>query len=116
MIKLSIIIPAYNAEPYIHELLDVLEPQVTNEIQVIVVDDGSNPALEVNRKWVEFYRNEENKGISYTRNRGLEVAKGKIVHFIDADDLVPENYVSYMLDFFKRRNTTLTILIFRGNR
>lgn len=41
MIKLSIIIPVYNAEPYIHELIDCLAPQITEEIEVICVDDGS---------------------------------------------------------------------------
>ena len=40
-IKLSIIIPAYNAEPYIDELLNRLNPQITKEVEVIVIDDGS---------------------------------------------------------------------------
>ena len=93
MIKLSIIIPAYNAEPYIQELIDVLRPQVTKEIQVILIDDGSDDPLKIDEPWIEFYSNDGNKGISYTRNRGLKLAKGKYIHFIDADDLVPDNYV-----------------------
>ena len=80
MTKLSIIIPAYNAEPYIHELLDCLEKQLIfrTDVQVIVIDDGSTPPLKINRKWVEFYKNTKNKGISYTRNKGLKKAKGDL--------------------------------------
>ena len=97
-INLSMIIPAYNAEPYIHELLDRLEPQITDEVQVIVIDDGSQKPLKIDRPWVEFYKNTQNRGISYTRNKGLAKAKGKLIHFMDADDLVAENYVEYVLD------------------
>ena len=103
MIKLSIIIPAYNAEPYIHELIDRLEPQITDEIQVIVIDDGSNKKLTIDKLWVELYHNKTNRGISYTRNKGLEKAKGELIHFIDADDLVAENYISYIFNLIQNR-------------
>ncbi len=46
MIKLSIIIPAYNAGPYIYELYNNLKPQLTDEVEVIVVDDGSRIPVE----------------------------------------------------------------------
>ena len=39
--KLSIIIPCYNAEPYIHELIKVLEPQIREGVEVLIIDDGS---------------------------------------------------------------------------
>lgn len=103
MIKLSVIIPAYNAEPYIHELIDCLDKQVTKEVQVIVIDDGSKKPLEIKKPWVEFYRNDRNRGISYTRNRGLELAKGKAIHFVDADDMLAENYVKYILNMIDTR-------------
>ena len=103
-IKLSMIIPAYNAEPYIHELLDRLEPQITDEIQVIVIDDGSKTPLKIDRPWVEFYTNKRNKGISYTRNRGLDKAKGKLIHFMDADDLVANNFIEYVLNLAGTRD------------
>ena len=46
-IKLSIIIPAYNAEPYIHELLECLDKQMTDEAEVILIDDGSDKSIEI---------------------------------------------------------------------
>lgn len=103
MVKLSIIIPAYNAEPYIYELLDVLKPQITKEVEVFVIDDGSRNPLDINEPWIKFMSNDRNRGISYTRNRGLELAKGDCIHFLDADDLVPDNYVEYIINLIDTR-------------
>lgn len=104
MIKLSVIIPAYNAEPYIHELIERLEKQIKvnnryrKDVQIIVIDDGSVKPLEINKPWIEFYKNDKNRGISYTRNRGLELAKGKFIHFVDADDNLAKNYFDYIIN------------------
>lgn len=95
-IKFSIIIPCYNAEPYIYMLLKVLDTQVTNEVEVILIDDGSKKPVKADYKWLKVVR-QRNRGISKTRNRGLEMAHGELVAFIDADDLVAENYVEYIL-------------------
>jgi len=97
-IKLSIIIPCYNAEPYVYELLDTLTPQLTNEVEVILIDDGSkNPLNLSDYKWVKHFR-QRNKGISKTRNRGLEMAKGELIWFVDADDLIAKNSIAYILE------------------
>lgn len=96
MIKLSIIIPCYNAEPYIYELLHTLAPQITKEVEVILIDDGSDKPIEYKMKGLKIYR-QKNGGSSKARNKGLEKAKGKVIAFIDADDLVSENYVEYIL-------------------
>ena len=56
-IKFSIIIPAYNAEPYIHELLECLDKQMTDEVEVILIDDGSDIPLKTKKyKWLRFYK------------------------------------------------------------
>lgn len=96
-IKLSIIIPCYNAEPYIHELLECIDKQVTDEVEVILIDDGSDTPLKTkNYKWLRSYK-QKNKGISKTRNRGLELAKGNVIWFIDADDLISDNSIFYII-------------------
>lgn len=101
-IRFSIIIPAYNAEPYIHELLECLDKQMTNEVEVILIDDGSKKPLKVKKyKWLKFF-SQENKGISVTRNRGLEMAKGEAIGFVDADDLVSDDYVDFVLKSLDR--------------
>lgn len=96
MHKLSIIIPAYNAEPYIEELIQRLKPQIRNEIEVLVVDDGSKFPYLPPYEWVRVIR-QENKGLAGARNTGIENTDGEYMHFIDADDLVPENYADYIL-------------------
>ena len=89
---LSIIIPAYNAEPYIDKLINALKPQVTTDTEVIVVDDGSKMPYTAPYKWVHVIR-QNNGGASAARNTGLDTAKGKYIAFIDADDLVSANYL-----------------------
>lgn len=93
---LSIIIPAYNAEPYIHELLDTLAPQITDEVEVILVDDGSEKPLKTKHSWVKLIR-KKNGGCATARNRGLDEAAGNYVQFLDADDLVPEYFIKRLL-------------------
>ena len=97
MIKLSIVIPAYNAEPYIDELMERLDPQITPEVEVVIVDDGSRFPVEAKYDWIKLHRFDKNRGLSAARNKGLEMAQGEVIHFVDADDMVPENYVQYML-------------------
>ena len=99
-IKLSIIIPCYNAEPYINELLDCLGKQITKDVEVIVIDDGSKKPFLPDYEWVQLIR-QENAGASAARNKGLDVAKGQYVAFIDADDLVADNYITTILDKIK---------------
>ena len=95
--KLSIIIPAYNAEPYIEKLITKLHAQVTKEVEVIVVDDGSDFPYLAAYPEIQVIRFEKNRGVSAARNAGLDRAKGEWVAFIDADDLVADDYVKRIL-------------------
>lgn len=94
---LTIIIPCYNSEPYIDDLLRCLAPQLTKGVELIVVDDGSDfpflppyPGIKVIRK--------ENGGPGSARNAGLDAATGKYISFLDADDLVSDDYVQKILE------------------
>lgn len=95
MIKLSIIIPAYNAEPYLTQLLTCLKKQLTDEIEVIIIDDGSN--IPVVCEWAIVYR-ERNGSPGISRNLGLDRVHGQYFTFLDADDLVADNYVETILN------------------
>ena len=103
--KLSIIIPCYNSEPYINELLKGLHPQLTEETEVIIVDDGSDKpyqapyGLKVIRK--------ENGGVSSARNVGLSKAKGSYIAFVDSDDILSKDYVSKILEAIKSNPDTV---------
>lgn len=95
--KLTLIIPYYNAEPYTHELLDCLAPQITGEVEVILIDDGSKiPFRNTDYGWVKVVR-QENMGLARARNVGLDIAQGEYICFIDADDLVSDTYVNDIL-------------------
>ena len=90
---LSIIIPAYNAEKYLPELLDCLNKQMESDVEVIIVDDGSKVPFKTDYKWAKFIR-QKNGGASSARNKGLDNAHGTYIAFIDADDLVSDDYIS----------------------
>lgn len=98
MIKLSIIIPYYNRPTQIKKLVGVLKPQLTDETEVIIVDDCSPVPLKSNDKRIKVIRLKENSGgASVPRNVGLDNAIGKYIAFIDSDDLVKPNYIERII-------------------
>lgn len=90
---ISIIIPYYNVKPYTDELLNCLAPQITEDTEVILIDDGSKETYKTDYPWCKVYR-QDNGGVSKARNAGLEKAKGEYICFIDSDDLVAKDYIS----------------------
>lgn len=95
--KLSIIIPAYNPGEYLNELLNRLAPQITEDVEAIVVDDGSEIPVKIEGIKATLVR-QKNGGASAARNKGLELAKGDYIAFIDADDLVSGDYIARILE------------------
>lgn len=93
MKKLSIVIPTYNCKDYTDELLACLDKQMTDEVEVIVIDDGSKVKYETDYEWVKLIH-KTNGGPASARNAGLDNATGEYVAFIDGDDLVADNYIS----------------------
>lgn len=90
--KLSIIIPAYNAEAYLPQCLDSILAQEHQDCEVIVVDDGSTDGTAT---LLERYPDvkvihQENRGMSTARNRGLDEARGEYILFVDSDDLLTD--------------------------
>ena len=92
-IKVSVIMPIYNAENFLKQSLDCLLQQTLKEIEIICVEDGSTDgtfkilkqyAKEDNR--IKIIR-QKNQGAGSARNRGLKEAKGEAVIFLDSDDL-----------------------------
>ena len=100
--RLSIIIPYYNAKPYTDELLDVLAPQMSDQVEVILVDDGSPEPFTTEHKWVQVVR-KDNGGCASARNVGINLAKGDYISFLDADDLVPKYFVERLFKKFDEK-------------
>lgn len=108
MVKLSIIIPYYETYELTKRLLDSLIPQSNKEVEIIIVDDGCNEyALNdylILRKFDNLHIiHKENGGVSSARNKGLEIAKGKYIAFIDSDDMVMSNYVETLTSLIDNR-------------
>ncbi len=89
----SVIIPAYNAEDIVGEALDSVLGQTFGNFEIIVIDDCSKDGTyavleEYARKdeRVRIFKNEKNSGVSETRNRGVSLARGDYVAFLDSDD------------------------------
>ena len=106
---LSIIIPIYNAEEYLEECLEsVINQEVPfDEYEIICIDDGStdnsNSILEKYNKIIDnltvFYQN--NNGVSSARNKGIKLAKGDYIWFVDADDFISKNAIELLLPIIK---------------
>ena len=109
----SIIIPVYNSDKYILNCLNSLKYQSYSNIEVIIVNDGSNDAtLEICQKFLSSDNrfsllSIQHRGVSYARNFGINVSKGKYIIFIDSDDFVSENYVWTLVESIKKYNTDL---------
>jgi glycosyltransferase involved in cell wall biosynthesis len=97
MPNVSIVIPTFNREETIQRALDSVFQQTYDDFEAIVVDDCStDDTLEVIKKYqdsrLQFYRFEENRGANAARNKGISLARGKYISFLDSDDkLHPEH-------------------------
>lgn len=100
----SVIIPIYNVEKYIERTVESIIRQDYENIEIILVDDGSpdnSPQIidelsAIDKRIICIHKT--NGGVSSARNAGLRMAKGEYVTFIDGDDWVEPNYVSYLLN------------------
>lgn len=99
---LSIIIPGYERYDYAEKLLKQLDKEMQDNVEVILVDDCSPIPYKFNYKWLNIIRLEENSGgASVPRNKGLDIAQGKYISFIDIDDLVSDDYIQTILNKIK---------------
>ncbi len=112
MPSLSIVIPVYNIENYIHVSLNSLLMQDDDDFEIIIVNDGStDKSVDVardifkSRKYGNYkIFNKANGGVCTARNMGIAEAQGKYVFFLDGDDYVSSNFVSTVKSYFNRND------------
>jgi glycosyltransferase involved in cell wall biosynthesis len=107
---LSVIVPMYNVEDYIEECLKSISEQDYENIEIIVINDGStDKSLDIAESLskidsrISIY-NYENQGLGPARNAGISQAKGEFICFVDSDDCVPARSYSYMLESLNNSN------------
>lgn len=98
MKKLSIIIPYYKTLEYTKRLFETLEPQLTNEVEVILVDDGCNEHELDKFKAKVIHLDKPSGNASKPRNVGLDNAIGEYIAFIDSDDNISDDYIETILN------------------
>ena len=98
MPKVSVIVPIYNVEKYLEKCINSLLSQTLEDIQIILVNDGSKDnsgniakEYEQNNKDRVIYVEKENGGLSDARNYGLKYATGDFIAFLDSDDYIEKN-------------------------
>ena len=115
-VNLSIIIPMYNGEKTISKCLHSILRQIGNDVEVLVVDDGSkDQSLQIASAIAEkdsrvSIITKDNGGVSSARNTGIRAANGKYIMFIDCDDCVGEGYFNAFVDMKKRIGDDVMIL------
>lgn len=105
--SLSVIIPVYNAQMFIAEAIQSILNQSFNDFELIIIDDGSTDnsrqiIQSFNDKRINYFKNDANKGIVYTRNRGISESKGEFIGMLDADDVAAPDKFKIQIDFLKK--------------
>ena len=100
---ISVIVPVYNVEDYLEECLNSIQHQTYTDIEVILVNDGSRDgSKEICERYCQqdsrFHLiNQENKGLSGARNRGMTESSGEFITFVDSDDVLKEDMLEQLL-------------------
>ena len=104
-VRVSVIVPAYNASDFIGEALDSIIAQTLDEIEIIVVDDGSTDhTAEIVKSYGSrvLYIWQENGGCAMARNRGIRASSGECLSFLDADDIYTPDRIARQVEFMER--------------
>ena len=116
----SIVIPVYNAEPYLRQCLDSVLGQTWNDLDIVCVNDGStDESLSILKKYAAkdsririFTKKNEGGGAASARNMGLKNAKGEYIQFLDSDDFFEPDMIEVLVT--KAHTTGAEVVICRG--
>lgn len=116
MPKVTLIIPVYNSEKYISKCLDSILEQTYNDYEILIVNDGSK---DNSQQVINEYKNkypekiisieQENKGVSETRNESIQRANGDYIMFIDNDDYLDKNYIETFVNEIEEQDYDIVL-------
>lgn len=110
MVEISVVVPVYNVETYLEECLNSIINQTFSDIEIICINDGStDSSLDILNDYSKKddrikIINQENKGLGATRNKGIDLAKGKYIFFIDSDDYIELNTFFELHNVCEKKN------------
>ena len=114
MKSVSVIVPFYNVENYIEKCLETLVNQTLEDIEIIIVNDGSQDrSIDVVKRFLGkypeklVYLEKENGGLSDARNYAIPYAKGEYIAFLDSDDYVEKTMYKDMYELAKKENSDM---------
>lgn len=116
--KLSVVIPIYNAEHTLRRCINSLTEQINDDVELLLINDGSIDSSEticqeyVNEYPYVHYIKQKNCGVSGARNTGIKHALGKYVSFVDSDDYVAPEYISTIVRYIDEWNPSLITFSF----
>ena len=114
--KVSIIVPIYKVEKELDRCVRSLLGQTYKNIEIILINDGSPDSCpQLCEKYARKDRrikvvHKENGGLSSARNRGLEVAEGQYISFVDGDDWVEPDFIEALINNLKREKADISII------
>ena len=114
----SIIVPIFNVGPYLKKCLDSIINQSYKNLEIILIDDGSSDGSEIicdkykelDNRVVVIHK--ENEGLSSARNKGLDIASGHLISFVDSDDYIEPNMIELLKKNMDRYNSDIAICAF----
>ena len=114
---LSVVIPIYNVEDYLERCIDSVLNQNVDEIEIILVDDGSpDKCPQICDSYATKFSNikvvhKKNAGLSAARNTGIELATGKYITFLDSDDAWMQNKLSHIMQILFEKKPDLLMFM-----
>ena len=109
---ITIVINVYNGEKFINKCLDSVINQTYKNLEILIINDGSTDnTLNIIKKYKDKrirVITTENKGLSISRNIGIDNAKGEYLYFIDVDDWIDSDTIEYLYNLNKKNNTLIS--------
>ena len=112
---ISVIVPFYNEEKYLNRCLDSIINQTYKDLEIILIDDGSNDGsfdiaskYESKDKRIKIFR-QNNQGLSSARNKGLDNCNGEYILFVDANDEILPTMIEELYDLLIRNNCDISV-------
>src|SRR5688572_20190165 len=108
--ELSVVMPVYNGERYLKDSIESVLGQTYRNFELIIINDGStDKSLDINRKYddnrIKIISSSKNRGIPYSRNLGLQFAKGKYITWCDCDDICLRRRFEWQIDLLSKNRS-----------